>query len=121
VDKREAHGYPLERGTVIQLDKFSFLLWTHGAINHSEIADGRKTYYKGKRGIPQPLFIRRFRGNDDINSVAQDILALTKMNWNTGEMYRILPATLDFSKTLSKVAKQTESLDSIPYDFRFFI
>jgi argonaute-like protein implicated in RNA metabolism and viral defense len=78
-------------------------------------------YYKGKRGIPHPLFIRRFRGTDDIRKVALDILALTKMNWNTAEMYRILPATLDFSKTLSRMAKQTESLQNIPYDFRLFI
>jgi hypothetical protein len=119
--KKAPHLFPVERGTVVQLDKFSFLLWTHGSVVHNDIADGRLNYYKGKRGIPHPLFIRRFRGTDDIRKVALDILALTKMNWNTAEMYRILPATLDFSKTLSRMAKQTESLQNIPYDFRLFI
>jgi hypothetical protein len=41
------------------------------------------------------------------------------MNWNGRQLYKVLPVTLDFSKVLSKMAKQTELLDNIPYDFRF--
>ena len=78
-------------------------------------------YYQGKRGIPAPLLIRRFRGTDPIEMTVRDILSLTKMNWNGGELYKTLPVTLDFSKRLSKYAKQAETLQAIPYDFRFFM
>ena len=121
IAKKLPHGFPIERGTVIQLDDYSFLLWTHGTVIHNEIENGRKNYYQGKRGIPAPLLIKRFRGQDSIETTVKEVLSLTKMNWNGGELYKTLPVTLDFSKKLSKMAKQTESLQAIPYDFRFFM
>ncbi len=115
------HGYPIQRGTVIQLDDFSFLLWTHGSVIDNDVAGLSKNYYQSGRGIPAPLLIRRFRGKDPIETTAKEVLALTKMNWNGGELYKTLPVTLDFSKRLSRFAKQAESLQTIPYDFRFFM
>ncbi len=115
------HGYPIQRGTVIQLDDFSFLLWTHGSVLDNDVAGTGRNYYQSGRGIPSPLLVRRFRGKDPIETTTKDILALTKMNWNGGELYKTLPVTLDFSKRLSRYAKQTESLQAIPYDFRFFM
>ena len=111
-------AYPIERGTVIQLDDFSFLLWTHGLVQNQEL-NGR--YYQGKRGIPAPLLIKRFRGTDSIETVANDILKLTKMNWNGAELYKTLPVTIDFSRRLSVMGKQLEELGGKAYDFRYFI
>jgi hypothetical protein len=111
-------NYPIERGTIIQLDDFSFLLWTHGLVESKEF-QGR--YYQGKRGIPGPLLIKRFRGTDPIEIVANDILKLTKVNWNGAELYKKLPVTIDFSKRLSIMGKQLEELGNKAYDFRFFI
>jgi hypothetical protein len=115
------HGFPIQRGTVIQLDDFSFLLWTHGSVMDNNVAGTSRNYYQSGRGIPAPLLIRRFRGKDPIETTAKEILALTKMNWNGGELYKTLPVTLDFSKRLSRYAKQAETLQAIPYDFRFFM
>lgn len=119
--KIEIHGYPIQRGTVIQLDDFSFLLWTHGSVLDVDVAGNRRNYYQSARGIPSPLLIRRFRGQDPIETTVREILALTKMNWNGGELYKTLPVTLDFSKLLSRYAKQAETLHAIPYDFRFIM
>ncbi|HPS31187.1 MAG TPA: SIR2 family protein [bacterium] len=116
--KHEFDGYPIERGTIIQIDEFSFLLWTHGVVENQEL-NGK--YYQGKRGIPAPLLIKRFRGIDPIETVANDILKLTKMNWNGAELYKILPVTIDFSRRLSVMGKQLEELGNKPYDFRYFI
>lgn len=117
-NKHELYGYPIERGTVIQLDDFSFLLWTHGLVESQEL-NGK--YYQGKRGIPAPLLIKRFRGTDPIETVANDILKLTKMNWNGAELYKTFPVTIDFSKRLSVMGKQLEELGNKAYDFRYFI
>ena len=115
------HDYPVQRGTVIQLDDFSFLLWTHGSVMDSDVAGLGKDYYQSSRGIPAPLLVRRFRGTDPIETTVKEILALTKMNWNGGELYKTLPVTLDFSKRLARYAKQAETLQAVPYDFRFFM
>ncbi|MCF2495397.1 SIR2 family protein [Dyadobacter chenhuakuii] len=114
-------AYPVQRGTVIQLDDFSFLLWTHGSVLDQDVAGVNKDYYQSTRGIPAPLLIRRFRGTDPIETTVKEVLALTKMNWNGGELYKILPVTLDFSKRLARYAKQAETLQATPYDFRFFM
>ncbi len=116
--KHEFNGYPIERGTVIQLDDFTFLLWTHGLIESQEL-NGK--YFQGKRGIPSPLLIKRFRGTDPIETVANDILKLTKMNWNGAELYKTFPVTIDFSKRLSVMGKQLEELGTKAHDFRYFI
>lgn len=114
----EFDGFPIDRGTIIQLDEFSFLLWTHGLVQSNELT---KPYYQGKRGIPTPLLIKRFRGTDPIETVANDILKLTKMNWNGAELYKTMPVTIDFSKRLSVMGKQLEELGNKAYDFRYFI
>ncbi|WP_071145652.1 SIR2 family protein [Bacteroides ihuae] len=111
-------GYPIERGTIIQLDEYSFLLWTHGVVESMEFS---RTYYQGKRGIPVPLLITRYMGKDPIENVASDILKFTKMNWNGAELYKTLPVTIDFSKKLSVMGKQIEDLGTKSYDFRYFI
>jgi len=116
--KHEFDSFPIDRGTIIQLDEFSFLLWTHGVVESSELSG---KYYQGKRGIPTPLLIRRFRGTDPIETVANDILKLTKMNWNGAELYKTMPVTIDFSKRLSVMGKQLEELGNKAYDFRYFI
>lgn len=118
---KDVHNYPIQRGTVIQLDDFSFLIWTHGSVLDNDVAGLGRNYYQSSRGIPAPLLVRRFRGKDPIEVVAKEVLALTKMNWNGGELYKTLPVTLDFSKRLSRYAKQTETLQAVPYDFRFFM
>lgn len=116
--KHTFDGYPIERGTIIQLDEFSFLLWTHGVVENQELIG---KYYQGKRGIPTPLLIKRFRGTDPIETVANDILKLTKMNWNGAELYKTLPVTIDYSRKLSVMGKQLEELGNKAYDFRYFI
>lgn len=117
----KVHFFPVLRGTTIQLDDTSFLLWTHGSVTDTQIATPGRNYYQGKRGIPAPLLIKRYQGQDTIEEVSQSILNLTKMNWNGGQLYKVLPVTLDFSESLSQVAKQAEALQNYPYDFRFFM
>lgn len=114
--------FPIQRGTVIPLDKDSFLIWTHGSVQHDELAGRNRNYYKNGRGIPAPLLVRRFMGKSTAEELVNEILMLTKMNWNSGDgLYKILPVTLDFAKILSRVAKQDLVVYDKPYDFRYFM
>lgn len=116
-----AQNFAVKRGTVIHLNSDSFLLWTHGCIIHSEL-NGSLNYYKGGRGIPAPLLIKRFYGKASGDVLAKELLMLSKMNWNSGDsLYKQLPVTLDFAKILSRMAKQDEAIYNQAYDFRYFM
>ena len=116
-----AYPYAVKRGLTVKLDKNSFLLWTHGCILHPDLC-GRNNYYKGSRGVPSPLLVKRFSGKCSGDILAQEILMLTKMNWNSGDsLYKTLPVTLDFAKVLARMSKQDEAIYDKAYDFRYFM
>ena len=118
---KTAVGFPVKRGMAVKLDGDSFLLWTHGCVIHPELS-GTYNYFKGSRGIPAPLLVRRFAGNASGDTLAKEILMLTKMNWNSGDsLYKTLPVTLDFAKVLARMSKQDEAIFDKAYDFRFFM
>ena len=119
--EKTAFRFAVKRGLAVKLDRDSFLLWTHGCVIHPELS-GTKNYYKNSRGIPAPLLIKRFAGNADGDTLAREILMLTKMNWNSGDsLYKTLPVTLDFAKILARMSKQNEAIFDKAYDFRYFM
>ena len=96
----------------------SFLLWTHGCVVGNDIGNGKKNYYKGSRGIPIPVLVKRFYGKASGDTIVKEILMLTKMNRKSGDnLYKKMPVTLDFAKTLSRMSKQKEALYNKSYDF----
>ena len=117
--KPEIDKFPIPRGAVVILDKTSALLWVHG-VTPNAINPSWK-YYQGKRRIPTPLLIRRYRGQSDVTQVATEILGLSKMNWNTFDYYSRLPATLDSASTIAKVGTYLSGFGSAPYDYRLLI
>ena len=118
---KDADNFAVKRGTTMQLYADSFLLWTHGCIINPDLA-GQLNYYKGSRGIPTPLLVQRHYGQASGDVLAQEILMLTKMNWNSGDsLYKVLPVTLDFAKILARMSKQDEAIYNKAYDFRYFM
>jgi hypothetical protein len=55
--KHEFNGFPIERGTIIQLDEFSFLLWTHGLVESNELP---KTILSRQKRHPYPIIDKTF-------------------------------------------------------------
>ena len=112
----------MKRGVAIRISDDSFLLWSHGCVLHDSLSGLNKDYYKNGRGIPTPLLVKKFYGQGDADTIANEILMLTKMNWNSGDsLYKVLPVTLDFAKVLSRMSKQEEAVYDKAYDFRFFM
>ena len=123
-NKPYPNSFPIERGTTIKLSDDSFLLWTHGCVTGDDLGKCgyNNNYYKGSRGIPIPVLVKRFYGKASGDTLAKEILMLTKMNWNSGDnLYKNMPVTLDFAKTLSRMSKQKEALYNKSYDFRYFM
>jgi hypothetical protein len=111
-------NYPVRRGSVVRLDEFSALLWVHGVT--SAISRGLR-YYQGKRRIPAPLVLRRHCGQSDLRQLAEEILGLSKMNWNTFDLYTKLPATVQSCNEIARIGSLLQAFHPKAYDFRLFI
>jgi SIR2-like domain len=111
-------NFPVRRGTAVKLDDFSALVWVHGVT--STVHPQRK-YFQGKRRIPAPVHVRRHLGDSDLNRVAEEILALSKMNWNTFNLYTKVPATIQSSNEIARIGALLERFGAESYDYRLFI
>lgn len=85
VAQKEAYNYAMKRGVAISLSEESFLLWTHGCVMSDELSGINRNYYKNGRGIPSPILVKKYYGQADGDTIAKEILMLSKMNWNSGD------------------------------------
>ena len=111
-------NFPVRRGTLIQLDDYAALLWVHGV---TDAVRPKWKYYQGKRRIPAPVVIRRHAGQADLSLVASEILGLSKMDWNSADMYSRLPATVYSSKQIARIGNLLRGFGPMSYDYRLFI
>ncbi|WP_199200278.1 hypothetical protein [Adhaeribacter arboris] len=59
--------------------------------------------------------------DSDINTIATEILGLTKMNWNSFDLYKKLPATINSSNQIARIGKLLSHFEGRTYDYRLFI
>lgn len=112
-------GFSVSRGTCIQLGNYEALLYAHGII--PSVVNPNYNFYPGGRYIPKPLRIIKHHGNGSLEQIATEILGLTKMNWNSLNMYSQLPATISSSNEIARIGKLIENTEKIQYDYRYFI
>jgi hypothetical protein len=111
-------NFPVRRGTVVQLDSRKALIWGHGVTD--AVTQGRR-YFQGKRHIPAPLLLRRHAGNADLEALAAEILGLSKMDWNSADMYSKLPTTIYSSKQIARIGAKLQRFGPMSYDYRLFM
>lgn len=112
-------GFSVSRGTCIQLNASQALLWAHGVI--PSVNNPNFNFYPGGRYIPKPLKIIKHHGSGSLEQIANEILGLTKMNWNSLNMYSQLPATISSSNDIARIGKLIDNKEKIEYDYRYFI
>ncbi|MDL1981277.1 MAG: SIR2 family protein [Deltaproteobacteria bacterium] len=110
--------FPVRRGTVVKLTGYEALLWIHGS---TEAAKANWTYFQGKRRIPGPVVLRRYAGTSDLATLAAEILGLSKMDWNSGDLYAKLPATVQSSKRIARIGSLLDRFSNSSYDYRLFM
>lgn len=118
-NKTMADSFPIGRGTCIIVNDNQLLLWVHGIV--PSVRNPNYRYYQGGRSIPSPLLITHHYGHSDMITIADEILGLTKMNWNSFNMYTKLPATIDSSNQIAIIGSLFSSFDKTTYDYRYFI
>lgn len=74
--------------------------------------------------VPQPFEVRRI-GDGDPVSAAQDVLNLTRMNWNTADIRGKWPVSLSFARRVGGILDEyTEIRDETEEratSFRYFL
>jgi hypothetical protein len=105
--------YPPLRGTYIKFSDKNALLYTTGYIPYLRT-------YPGARA-PKPLEIVEHEGDSPWDTVLLEVLALTKMNWNTAYYSCAEPITLAFSHRVGQIlAELPEKAEARP-EYRFYM
>jgi hypothetical protein len=106
--------YPVPRGTAyFQTEKRGYL-WTIGFVP-------RLQTYLGKE-VPNPLFIEITHGRASIPRVTQDVLALTKLNYNACIFADGAPVTLKFADRVGEILTAGPiGTNTPPLPFKFYI
>lgn len=111
--------FPISRGTCIVTNKHTALLWTHGIV--PSVRQTNYKFYLGGRSIPAPIKITKHYGESNIDLISSEILGLTKMNWNSLDLYSKLPSTIDSSNKIARIGKLLSRFEGRTYDYRLFI
>ncbi|NUQ62197.1 MAG: hypothetical protein HUU20_06900 [Pirellulales bacterium] len=89
---------PPVRGTVIELGQRNYLVFTQGYVPFLR-------QYPGMR-VPNPLEVVEHHGDSAADRVCSEILALTKLNWNTCKFASSDPITISFSRQVAPIIKE---------------
>jgi hypothetical protein len=90
---------PVPRGSMFSVDALHFL-YTKGYVPELKT-------YPGVH-VPAPFEITKARGDSSYKEICREILALTKLNWNTADFCSGLPITIGFSRNVGQVLKVFE-------------
>ena len=110
---REAGSMPAIRGLAWLQDSNNGYLLTKGFIP-------RLQTYPGKE-VPRPLQIEICGGEASLETVLQDLLALTKLNYNSCKFADGVPVTLKFADAVGEVLISGPTVPNAPLPFRHYI
>lgn len=94
---RLGHEPPV-RGTMVELGRRNYLVYTLGYVPFLRC-------YPGPR-IPNPLEVVEHHGDSAADVVCSEILALTKLNWNTCAFAGGNPVTVAFARQIGAIMKE---------------
>lgn len=105
---------PVLRGTALHQYERGGYLWTRGYIPYLKTYMGRES--------PNPLRIDLLRGEADLKTVMQDIMGLTKLNFNSCTYADGLPVTLRFANMVGEILTAGPKQDrAAPLPFKHYI
>jgi len=106
-------NYPPLRGTSIELAEHNHLLYTKSAVS----------YYQTYAGmyIPRPIEIRMEALNSSSRKVCEEILSLTKMNWNNTQFDGKMPITIECSRSVGSILKYLNENEKPETRYSFYM
>ena len=89
-------------------------LWARGYVPRLAAYQGFET--------PKPLTSEITHGDGELEEVLKDVLALTKVNYNSCDFASGLPVTLKFADRVGEILMASpRTADAPPLPFRFYI
>jgi hypothetical protein len=101
------------RGLAYIRDKRTAFLWTKGYTPRLQTYPGRE--------VPKPLLIDVCKGDSDVNVVLEDIMALTKLNYNACIFADGDPVTLKFADAVGEILTAGPLNNVPPLPFKYYI
>ena len=71
--------------------------------------------------MPLPLKVVRYYVSSDMAQISGDILGLSKMNWNSFNLYSKLPCTIESSNEIARIGWLLSQYERALYDYRYFM
>lgn len=105
-------SYPPKVGTVCTINNDRSFLFTSGFM--PELGT-----YPGPH-VPQPFEVRCL-GTESVVAVAQDVLNLTRMNWNTADIRGKWPVSLSFARRVGGILDEYGDESLTETSFRYFM
>lgn len=109
---REGH-YPVARGTFWKIDSRTGFLWASGFVPKLGSYPGTES--------PVPIRLDIQHGTANIDVVAADILALTKLNYNACKFGDSEPVTIGFSDHVGEILVTNPTVKERQHRFKFYI
>jgi hypothetical protein len=108
-----AGQYPPLRGTLLNLDASTEVLYTRGSV----------AFYSTYPGlyVPRPLKIRCVETEQTPHFLAQEILALTKLNWNNTQFDGGEPITLRVARKVGDILKYVPDNQAVQPRYSFYM
>jgi hypothetical protein len=104
---------PPLRGTFVALGKSRFVLYSSGYIPYLRA-------YPGLR-VPRPLLVEHQSGPSGLLRIANEIMKLSKMNWNTARFSCALPSTLMYAGFVKEVMAQVPEEQIVSEDYSSYM
>lgn len=107
------NAYPPLRGTHLSFSNKHHLLYTRGAVPYYETYAGMY--------IPAPIEVRLYHYDESPNTICDEILSLTKMNWNNTQFDRKYPITIECARNVGEILKYLEEGDNMELKYAFYM
>jgi hypothetical protein len=105
--------YPPLRGSWVRFDDTNYLLYTQGYVPFLRT-------YPGMRS-PQPQEILELFGTSPADLVMREVLALTKLNWNSADFSCDEPITLAFSRRVGEILAELKPSVNPQREYKFYM
>lgn len=105
--------HPPLRGTLLHVDRQHHVLYTRGSIDFYETYPGMY--------VPDPIAIRPVQDNHRPNVLAEEMLALTKLNWNHSQLDGRLPITLRAARKVADVLRHVPPGGAVARRYHYYM
>lgn len=105
--------YPPLRGTFMELDSDHWFLYTRGSVD----------FYMAYPGmyVPKSLEITPVETDESPRKIAEEILGLTKMNWNNTQFDNMQPITIKAARQVGGILKYATDLPKIEASYAYYM